>query len=309
MGIYTLTAPRIYFAMANDGLFFRRVAEVHPRFQTPAFAIVAQSLWAVVLILFWGTFENLISYVVFTDWIFFGLAAAAVFVFRRRRPDAERCAACRSTRSRPCSSSAMSAWFVAVTLVQRPAQAWAGLAFLALGVPGLFLLEAPESPGDAAERATSATHAEMPSSARCVKRSSTATARPRPAWSSELLAAGTPAGVGRSENAWSPAMDEAGRRFEPGEFFVPELLVAARAMKSAMGLLDPRWPEQPRAPPAASRSARCRATCTTSARTWSRRMLRGTGFEVRGPRRRTSARTLRGRRPGRARRSSASRRC
>lgn len=135
VGIYTLTAPRIYFAMANDGLFFRRVAEVHPRFRTPAFAILAQSLWAVILILFWGTFEKLISYVVFTDWIFFGLTAASVFIFRRLAPDAERRSRVPLYPWTPLFFVVMSAWFVAVTLVQRPAQAWAGLAFLALGVP------------------------------------------------------------------------------------------------------------------------------------------------------------------------------
>ncbi len=138
VGIYTLTAPRIYFAMASDGLFFKRVAEVHPRFQTPAFAILAQSGWAVVLILFWGTFENLISYVVFTDWIFFGLAAASVFIFRRRLPNAARISRVPLYPFTPLFFVAMSAWFVAVTLVQRPAQAWAGLAFLALGVPVYF---------------------------------------------------------------------------------------------------------------------------------------------------------------------------
>jgi basic amino acid/polyamine antiporter, APA family len=138
VGIYTLTAPRIYFAMANDGLFFARVARVHPTFHTPAFAIVAQSLWAVVLILFWGTFENLISYVVFTDWIFFGLAAAAVFVFRKRMPDVERLAPVPFYPVTPLFFVAMSAWFVTVTLVERPAQAWAGIAFLALGVPVYF---------------------------------------------------------------------------------------------------------------------------------------------------------------------------
>jgi APA family basic amino acid/polyamine antiporter len=135
VGIYTLTAPRIYFAMAADGLFFRRVAEVHPRFHTPAFSIVLQSAWAALLILFWGTFENLISYVVFTDWIFFGLAAAAVFVFRRRMPDAERTAPVPLYPITPAFFVGMSAWFVVMTLVQRPAQAWAGVGFLALGVP------------------------------------------------------------------------------------------------------------------------------------------------------------------------------
>ena len=135
VGIYTLTAPRIYFAMATDGVFFRKVAEVHPRFRTPAFSIIAQSLWAVVLILFWGTFENLISYVVFTDWIFFALAAAAVFVLRRRMPRAERSFRVPLYPLTPLFFVAVSTWFVGMTLVEKPAQAWAGLAFLALGVP------------------------------------------------------------------------------------------------------------------------------------------------------------------------------
>ena len=79
-GIYTLTAPRIYYAMAADGIFFKRIADIHPRFHTPANAIILKTSWAIVLILFWGTFENLISYVVFTDWIFFGLAGSCVLL-------------------------------------------------------------------------------------------------------------------------------------------------------------------------------------------------------------------------------------
>ena len=135
VGIYTLTAPRIYYAMAADGLFFRRVAEVHPRFHTPAVSIVAQSLWAALLILFWGTFEALISYVVFTDWIFFGLGAAAVLVLRRTRPEWERPYRVPLYPLTPLFFVGMSAWFVGMTLVQKPAQAWAGIGFLALGVP------------------------------------------------------------------------------------------------------------------------------------------------------------------------------
>jgi APA family basic amino acid/polyamine antiporter len=135
IGIYTLTAPRIYYAMAADGVFFRRVAEIHPRFGTPAFAIVFQSLWAAVLVLFWGTFENLISYVVFTDWIFFALAGASVIVLRRRMPDAPRPYRVPGYPWVPLFFVATSAWFVATTLVAKPAQAWAGLAFLGLGVP------------------------------------------------------------------------------------------------------------------------------------------------------------------------------
>ena len=84
-----LTCPRVYYAMANDGLFFRKLAEVHPRFGTPAFAIVAGSLWSSVLAIS-GSFTELFTYVVFCGWIFYGLSAATIFVYRKRLPDADR---------------------------------------------------------------------------------------------------------------------------------------------------------------------------------------------------------------------------
>jgi APA family basic amino acid/polyamine antiporter len=134
-GIYTLTAPRIYYAMANDGLFFKRVAEVHPRFRTPMLSIVLQSVWAIVLILFWGTFESLISYVVFTDWIFFALAAFSIFIFRRRSPEMERPYRTLGYPFTPLFFVAISTLFVVYTLFENPAESLAGLGFLALGVP------------------------------------------------------------------------------------------------------------------------------------------------------------------------------
>ena len=138
VGIYTLTAPRIYYAMAADGLFFKKVAEIHPRFQTPAFSIIVQSLWAVVLILFWGTFDKLISYVVFTDWIFFALGGASVIVMRRTMPDAPRPYRVPGYPFVPLFFVLTSVWFVAMTLISKPEQAWAGLLFLGLGVPVYF---------------------------------------------------------------------------------------------------------------------------------------------------------------------------
>jgi basic amino acid/polyamine antiporter, APA family len=134
-GIYTLTAPRIYYAMAKDGLFFRRVAQLHPRYQTPAFAIIVQSGWAIVLIFFWRTFENLISYVVFTDFIFFALAGASVFISRVKEPDANRPYRTVGYPWTPLFFVMVSVWFVVNTFVSRPEQAWAGIGFLALGVP------------------------------------------------------------------------------------------------------------------------------------------------------------------------------
>lgn len=137
-GIYTLTAPRIYHAMAKDGLFFRLVAEIHPRFRTPIYAILIQSGWAFVLILFWGTFNEVISYVVFTDWVFFGLTGAAVFVLRKRKPDAKRPYRTWGYPFTPALFVGIAGWFVFNTLLDKPMQAWAGLLFLALGVPVYF---------------------------------------------------------------------------------------------------------------------------------------------------------------------------
>ena len=84
-----LTTPRVFYAMARDGVFFRGLAEIHPSFGTPALAIVATSLWAAVLAAT-GTFEQLLTYVVFTGWLFYALGAATLFVYRRRDPDAAR---------------------------------------------------------------------------------------------------------------------------------------------------------------------------------------------------------------------------
>ncbi|MBV9109601.1 MAG: amino acid permease, partial [Gemmatimonadetes bacterium] len=78
-----LTAPRVYFAMAADGLFFRRIAWIDPRTRAPAAAIVLQGVLS-LLIALTGTYEQILNYVVSVDWIFFGLTAGTVFVFRRR---------------------------------------------------------------------------------------------------------------------------------------------------------------------------------------------------------------------------------
>ena len=135
VGIYVMTAPRIYFAMAADGLFFAQAAKIHPRYRTPARAIALQSVWATVLVVFWGTFENLISYVVFTDFLFLMLAAASVFVFRWRRPRAERPYRALGYPVTPLVFIGICAWFLADTLRERPTEALAGLGFLVLGVP------------------------------------------------------------------------------------------------------------------------------------------------------------------------------
>src|SRR5512146_2781603 len=78
-----LTAPRVYFAMAEDGLFFRSVAYVNGRTRVPIVAIILQSVWTAVIALS-GRYDQILNYVVATDFVFFGLTATCVFVFRRR---------------------------------------------------------------------------------------------------------------------------------------------------------------------------------------------------------------------------------
>jgi APA family basic amino acid/polyamine antiporter len=78
-----LTGPRVYLAAAHDGLLFRWIGEIHPRFGTPHHAIALQAIWASVLVAT-GTYRALFTRVVYTEWIFFGLMAAGVFRLRRR---------------------------------------------------------------------------------------------------------------------------------------------------------------------------------------------------------------------------------
>ena len=82
-----LTGARIPFAQARDGLFFARFGEVHPRFQTPGFAIVCAGIWTAILVVT-GSYETLYSYSILAAWIFYTMSVAAVMVLRRKLPDA-----------------------------------------------------------------------------------------------------------------------------------------------------------------------------------------------------------------------------
>jgi APA family basic amino acid/polyamine antiporter len=137
-GIFTLTTPRVYWAMAERGLFFRRLCDLHPRWRTPVRAILLQTAWAAVLVLAWGTFESLIGYVLFVDWIFFALTGAAVLVMRRRHgpPQGYRVPGYPVV---PLAFVAASAWILSGTLWGHPTQAAAGAGLLALGVPAYAL--------------------------------------------------------------------------------------------------------------------------------------------------------------------------
>ena len=129
-----LTGPRMYYAMARDGVFFRALGSVHPRFGTPAMAIAAGGFWAVLLTL-WGSFEQLLTYVVFASWLFAALAAASVFVLRRRHPEAPRPFRVPGYPVTPALFILAAMAIVANTVVARPVQALAGLGIVLVGTP------------------------------------------------------------------------------------------------------------------------------------------------------------------------------
>jgi len=132
-----LTSPRIYFAQARDGLFFARFGEVHPRFSTPGFAIAAQAVWAVALLLS-GTYESLIDYAMFALWVFYGLTIFAVIRLRRLQPNLERPYRMWGYPATPLLFVALAIWFLGNMLVTRPEPSLAGLALIATGIPVYF---------------------------------------------------------------------------------------------------------------------------------------------------------------------------
>jgi APA family basic amino acid/polyamine antiporter len=127
-------APRVYYAMARDRVFFQKVGQVHPRFGTPAFAILLQCLWAGALALT-GTYEQLFTYVVFVTLTFWIAAVAAVFVLRRRRPDMPRPYRTPGYPVVPAVFIAATAAILINTLFARPVESLAGLGLTLLGIP------------------------------------------------------------------------------------------------------------------------------------------------------------------------------
>jgi APA family basic amino acid/polyamine antiporter len=138
-----LTAPRVYFAMAEDGLFFKTVGRLHPKTQVPIMAIVIQGLLAIVIALS-GRYEQILNYVVSVDFIFFGVTATCIFVFRRRKTDLQAAGSTRRIATVP-GHPVTTALFVAVcwlvvinTIYRYPENTLIGLAILLAGIPVFF---------------------------------------------------------------------------------------------------------------------------------------------------------------------------
>jgi APA family basic amino acid/polyamine antiporter len=129
-----LGGARVFFAMARDGVFFRRAGEVHPRFHTPVAALVLQGLWSCVLALS-GSYDALLTYVTFASLAFNALTVVGLFTLRRTQPDAERPYCVWGYPLVPAIYLAGALFFLLYIFIGAPRESLIGLAIVALGLP------------------------------------------------------------------------------------------------------------------------------------------------------------------------------
>ena len=129
-----LTGPRVYYAMAKDGLFFRKVSLVHPRFRTPGFAILIQAVWASILTLV-GTFEQIFTFAMFIAIVFWIAATASVFTLRKKFPDLPRPYKTWGYPVVPAVFIIASLGILLNTLIEKPVEALAGILLTVMGIP------------------------------------------------------------------------------------------------------------------------------------------------------------------------------
>jgi APA family basic amino acid/polyamine antiporter len=132
-----LAGPRVYYSMANDGLLFRWLADVHPRFRTPHRAILLQALWSSVLVAT-GTFTVLFTRVIYTEWAFFGLMAIGLFLLRRRA-DLSRSFFVWGYPVLPIVFIVSSFAIVVNQIVSNTVESMIGLSFVLVGLPVYYL--------------------------------------------------------------------------------------------------------------------------------------------------------------------------
>lgn len=132
-----MASPRVYFAMARDGLFFRKVAEIN-KFGVPGFAIVLQGIWAVFLCLS-GTYSDLLDYVIFAVLIFFTLTILSIFILRRKLPDAPRPYKAFGYPVIPAIYILSTLFIMIILLIYKPVYTLRGLAIVLLGIPVFYI--------------------------------------------------------------------------------------------------------------------------------------------------------------------------
>jgi APA family basic amino acid/polyamine antiporter len=141
ISIYSMSAPRVYYAMSKDGIFLNALGRLNDRFKTPMNAIFAQGIWAIVIIVAGKTFKNVITYATFMDITFMTLAAIAVIILRRTRPKADRPFKVPFYPVIPLIFIIISAIFLINTLIFQPWQAIAGIGLALIGLPFYYLFK------------------------------------------------------------------------------------------------------------------------------------------------------------------------
>jgi APA family basic amino acid/polyamine antiporter len=133
-----LSGARVYYAMAKDGLFFRKVANLHPTYKTPAVSLMVQMVWTCILCLS-GSYGQLLDYIVFAVLVFYILTIAALFILRRTHPDADRPYRAVGYPVLPAIYIVMALFIDVVLLRYKPQYTWPGLIIVLLGIPVYYL--------------------------------------------------------------------------------------------------------------------------------------------------------------------------
>jgi len=133
-----LAGARVYYAMALDGLFFRKAATLEPRHHAPVFALALQGVWAMLLTLS-GSYSDLLDYVIFAVLLFYILTIAGIFVLRRTRPEMERPYRAFGYPVLPAAYIAAAGLIEVLLLAYKPNYTWPGLIIVLLGVPVYFI--------------------------------------------------------------------------------------------------------------------------------------------------------------------------
>jgi len=130
----TLAGARVYYSMSRDGLFFKSVGKLHPRFKTPAAGLLVQAAWATVLCIS-GSYSQLLDYIIFAVLVFYILTIVGLFVLRFKRPDAPRPYKAFGYPVLPAVYVVLASWICVVLLRYKPQYTWPGLVLVLLGIP------------------------------------------------------------------------------------------------------------------------------------------------------------------------------
>ena len=134
----TLAGARVYYAMSQDGLFFKAVGRLHPKWHTPVAGLIVQAVWTAVLCVS-GSYGQLLDYIIFAELMFYMLTIAGLFVLRVKKPNAERPYKALGYPVLPAAYILLAGWVCVVLLRYKPQYTWPGLVLVLLGIPVYFV--------------------------------------------------------------------------------------------------------------------------------------------------------------------------